>query len=98
MLRKNNFNKEEIELNEIIIIGIIEIEIEKGNSKQRIINSYENVKREDPKWEWGKIKVLENEEEIKNCEIFINDKKIEFTYDYKFKNEGKYKIKYKFKN
>ena len=94
--KKNNFNKEKIELNEIIIIGIIEIE--KDNLKQRIINSYENVRREEPKWEWDKIKVVENEEEIKNCEIFINDKKIEFTYDYNFKDEGKYKIKYKFKN
>ena len=101
MLRKNNFNKEEIgenkiELSEIIIIGIIKIE--KDNLKQRIINSCENVKREEPKWEWDKIKVVENEEEIKNCEIFINDKKIKFTYDYNFKNKGQYKIKYKFKN
>ena len=40
----------------------------------------------------------ENEEEIKNCEIYINDKKINFDYFYKFQNEGIYKIKYVFKN
>ena len=38
-----------------------------------------------------------NEEEIKNCEIKINDILIPFTYFHKFKNKGKYKIKYIFK-
>ena len=38
----------------------------------------------------------ENEEEIKDCDIFINDKKID-SYYYKFTNKGKYKIKYVFK-
>ena len=38
-----------------------------------------------------------NEEEIENCEIKINDILIPFTYFYKFKNKGKYKIKYIFK-
>ena len=38
-----------------------------------------------------------NEDEIKDCEIYINDKKIDFTYYYKFNNKGKYIIKYKFK-
>ena len=33
-----------------------------------------------------------------NILFIINDKKIEFTYDYLFKNKGKYIIKYKFKN
>ena len=37
-----------------------------------------------------------NEEDIKGCEIYINDKKIDFTYYYKFPNEGNYKIKYVF--
>ena len=40
-----------------------------------------------------------NEKEIKeNIEIRINEKIIEFTYNYKFKKEGKYKIEYLFKN
>ena len=47
----------------------------------KIINSFKNVRRE-------------NREEI--CEIFINDKKIDFT-NYILKIKGKYIIKYKFK-
>ena len=40
-----------------------------------------------------------NEKEIKeNIEIKINEKIIEFTYTYKFKKDGKYKIEYLFKN
>ena len=31
------------------------------------------------------------------CEIFINDKKIDFNYYYVFEKEGNYKIKYLFK-
>ena len=40
----------------------------------------------------------ENESEIKdNIEIIINEKKIEFSYTYKFEKEGTYKIIYYFK-
>ena len=39
----------------------------------------------------------EKKEGIKDCEIYINDIKIDFTYYYTFKNKGKYIIKYKFK-
>ena len=67
--------------------------IEKDKLKQRIINSYENYQEES-------IIVLdgiENEKEIKECDIYINDKKINFTYYYKFPYEGNYTIKYIFK-
>ena len=37
-----------------------------------------------------------NEEDIKKCEIKINDKLIPFNYKYKFNSQGKYKIKYSF--
>ena len=76
---------------------ILEINIKVKKSKERIINSFENAKRENPSWDWNEIEGKENEDEIKECEIYINDKKIEFTYDYIFKNKGKYIIKYKFK-
>ena len=77
---------------------ILEINIRENNSKERIINSFENTKRENPYLNWNKIdETKENEEEIKDCEIYINDKKIDFTYDYIFKNKGKYIIKYIFK-
>ena len=37
-----------------------------------------------------------NEKEIKdNCEIKINNKKIEFRYYYEFKEKGKFIIEYK---
>ena len=39
----------------------------------------------------------DNEEEIKDCEIFINDNKIDFTYIYEFPKDGIYEIKYVFK-
>jgi len=30
---------------------------------------------------------IRNKEDIKDCEIFINDEKIDFNYYYDFKNE-----------
>ena len=95
-IKENNNNEDnKRKLEENIIIGTIKVE--KNNLKQRIINSYENAKRENPKyWDWDNMKVNENEEEIKNCEIFINEKKIIFSYYYNFPDEGDYIIKYKF--
>ena len=74
---------------------ISEINIKENNTKERIINSFENAKRKNPNL--VDIKCKENEKEIKDCEIYINDKKIDFTYYYTFNNKGKYIIKYKFK-
>ena len=55
-----------------------------------------NQKRNDS---WLKGKGIENEKEIKdNCEIYINDKLIPFSYFYKFNKKGKYTIKYNFKD
>ena len=76
-----------------------EIKIEEENKDIRIINSFEQ-------WYENYGYVLDefkeeycNEKEIKeNCEIRINDEIIPFTYFYKFKNKGKYNIKYSFKN
>ena len=39
-----------------------------------------------------------NEKRIKECEIRINDILYPFSYFFNFKQEGKYLIKYKFKN
>ena len=66
---------------------ILEINIKEDNSKERIINSFENTKREYPKWNMNNIEIKENEEEIKECEIYINDKKIDFNYYYTFKKK-----------
>ena len=89
-------------LKEIYNIIIGEIYIKKNNINEdiRIINSFENFKREDKWWKDSKdVYKSENENEIKeNTEIKINGKIIEFSYYYKFKEEGKYIIEYIFKN
>ena len=54
---------------------ILEINIEDNNSKKRIINSFENRKREIPCWNWNNYETKGNEDEIKEYEIYINDKK-----------------------
>ena len=48
---------------------ISEINIKENNSKERIINTLENAKRENPNF--INIKSKENEKEIKDCEIYI---------------------------
>ena len=52
------------------------------------------MKREYPRN--GIKKDIKNEEQIKNCDIFINDEKIEFGYYYEFPKEGEYTDIYRF--
>jgi len=82
--------------NNYIISEIVIIE-EDINKNIRIINSYEEYMREH-KHNDIMIKEFKNEEEIKKCEIKINDKLIPFNYFYKFKSKGKYRIIYTFTN
>ena len=77
------------------IIAEIYIKDEDINKEIQIINSYENAQRRSNR---EIIKEYMNEEEIKKCEIRINDKLIPFTYSYTFTNKGKYIIKYSFNN
>ena len=76
---------------------LAEVLITDDNKDQeiQIINSHENLVREH---EVQPEESQKNEEEIKKCEIKINDKVIPFTYKYKFPGEGKYKICYTFDN
>ena len=64
------------------------------NKYIRIINSYEEYKRDfelDDKYK--------NEKEIKEkCKIKINNEIILFSYFYKFKKKGKYTINYSFRD
>ena len=83
------------ELNNNTIIGEIYIKPEDVGKDIQIINSYENYKRinnfdiKEDDWKY------ENEIDIKeNIEIKINEKIIEFSYVYKFEEEGKYQIEY----
>ena len=80
-------------INDNFIIG--EIYVDHENKEIQIINSIENYWREL----CGSIQDNGNEKEIKeNCIIKIEGKKIDFSYKYKFKKEGKFKIEYIFKN
>ena len=52
------------------------IKIENNNFRQKIINSYENWKKENPdEYEWNKeyVNATPNEEKIKKCEIYITE-------------------------
>jgi len=83
-----------------IIIDEINISSNDINNNIQIINSFENIKRNNKyKVEDKEDKFkYENEKEIKdNIEIRLNGKKIDFSYLYKFNKEGKYKIEYLFK-
>ena len=88
--KDENKDEKEKETETNIIIGIIKVE--KSDLKLRIINSFENAQEENMY-----LMGIRNEEDIKDCEIFINDEKINFSYYYDFENEGNYKIKYIFK-
>ena len=81
----NNFITAEIDIKEEDILEGI-----------RIINSFENAKKEN-EWEDEETdNIKENEKEIKRCEIKINDESIPFCYLYKFNKNGKYQIRYSF--
>jgi len=81
------------------IIAEIEIKEEDINKKIQIINSYEEAKRinnwKDKKDDYK----YENKKEIlENCEIKIDNKKINFSFYCIFTKKGTYKIKYTFKS
>ena len=75
------------------IIAEIDIKDEDINKNIKILSSYEEFLRTNS----GKL-IFKNEDEIKKCEIKINNEIIPFNYYHKFKSKGKYTIKYSFKN
>ena len=91
-----NINKMPDNKNNNYITGEIYISEDNINKEIRIINSYEEMCRE------YNLEIKEeyiNENEIKECIIEIEGKKLlQFSYFYKFENEGNYSIKYTFKN
>ena len=94
-----HFLENELNIKDNKIIGEINIKKMVVGKYIRIINSFENAKREG-KWkdlydDWK----YENEKEIKGgVEIKVNGKIFEFSYYYKFIREGKYIIEYTFEN
>ena len=94
----NNINQNQKLKDENInnyIIAEIDIKEKDINKDIRILNSHEEAVKNGI---LNNDKVYNNEEEIKKCEIRINDQLIPFNYIYKFKSSGKYTIKYTFKN
>ena len=84
------------------IIAEINIDENNINKSIRLINSFEQAIKEKGGGQFYGIKEedyykYENEKEIKdNCQIEINNKIIDFSYFFKFKEKGKYIIKYIF--
>ena len=99
----DSFKKYESEIEKNIIICEFNIKKNQINKNIHIINSYDNVKRMKEDFGFSEIKIkddikYQNEKEIKdNITIKINGIKINFSYFYQFKTDGKYKIEYIFK-
>jgi ABC-type oligopeptide transport system substrate-binding subunit len=83
--------------NENCIIAVIDIKNDEDiKDEKRIINSYEESKRSY--YEKSQNIELINENEIKECEISIDNIKIPFNYFHKFDEKKTYNIKYSFRN
>ena len=81
-------------INPSTIICEYDIKNEDLNKPIQILNCYEEVKKN-----YNMFKGNDNENEIKNnCEIYINNIKIAFTFKYNFLQNGINKIKIKCKN
>ena len=81
------------------IIGEISISVFDIKERTQIINSFENVKElnnyknKENDWKYENKKEIED-----NIQIRINDEIKNFSYYYRFKKQGTYKIEYIFKN
>ena len=74
---------------------ICEYEISEKELKNpiQILNCYEQIKIRD-----SSFNGIDNENELKeNCELYLNDEKINFAFEIKFKKEGNNIIKIKCK-
>ena len=70
-MKKNEINN--------VILGTIHVEDE-YNLVRTIINSYENVRRENiDEIDWDIVNCIINEEQIKDCEIYLMIKKLIFV-------------------
>ena len=81
------------------IVATFEITEENVNKDIRIICTFEDIRREGKTFVYAiDHPKYENLKEIKgNCDIFINNKLIPFTYYHKFNKKGKYQILYSFR-
>ena len=74
----------------LIISNIL---IKEDNFRAKIINSYENAKNEDKLLDNN---FINNDKQIRDCDIYINKEKIDFNYYYTFPKKGNYEIIYIF--
>ena len=81
-----DFNNNIRNIDNNYIIAEIDIKDEDVNNNIRIINSYEEYKRNV--FDKTIKDEYKNEKEIKECEIKINDELISFNYYHKFKKKG----------
>ena len=85
-------------INRNFIIGEINIRSDDIYKFTRVINSFENFKRETNLSEQEDDWKFNNEKELReNIEIKINGKTMPFSYFYKFPVKGRYNIQYSFK-
>ena len=85
-------------INRNFIIGEINIRSDDIYKFTRVINSFENFKRETNLSEQEDDWKFNNEKELReNIEIKINGKIMPFSYYYKFPVKGRYNIQYSFK-
>ena len=92
--KNNNINNQNQGIN--YLIAEFSVDDQGIYQNIKIINSYEQYKRENPKVIFDKNR--ENEKELmQNCKIEINGKLIPFSYYYQFKDK-KARIKYIFTN
>ena len=85
-------------INRNFILGEINIRPDDIYKFTRVINSFENFKRETNLSEQEDDWKFNNEKELReNIEIKINGKIMPFLYYYKFPVKGKYNIQYSFK-
>ena len=85
-------------INRNFIIGEINIRSDDIYKFTRVINSFENFKRETNISEQEDDWKFNNEKELReNIEIKINGKTMPFSYSYNFPVKGRYNIQYSFK-
>ena len=85
-------------VNNNYIFGKILIEDKEKDEYINIINTYENVTRNDPsKIEKDEFDYKNEDEIISNIVIKINGEKIDFKYKHQFKKAGIYNIEYYFR-
>ena len=83
--------------NKNFIVAEINITEDYINKHIKIINSFEEIKREEEREDQNDDYKYENEKEIKEkCTIKIDCKIIPFSYYYQFNEKRKYKIEYLF--